>query len=139
MLGIAGREADTVAVMTASVATGSLVVDPAARRSGRVAEQIGWVKDGAGDRFARIELSTGIDVVVTDDARGGTEQYIAEQGWAGLCPEDVWDMPNVSIGSVDGIVDAMRMWRERLGLSYYVVDDVSMDMLAPVVARLSGT
>jgi hypothetical protein len=47
-------------------------------------------------------------------------------------------MPNVFIGTVDEIVEAMRMWRERLGLSYYVIDDCDIESFAPIVARLSG-
>jgi probable F420-dependent oxidoreductase len=137
MLRLAGREAEIVSIMTASVATGSLVVDPAARNWARVREQIDWIRVGAGERFDRIELSTGADVVVTGDRRGETERYIARQGWGGLLPEDVWAMPNVFIGTVDEIAEAMRMWRERLGLSYYVIDDVDMEAVAPIVALLT--
>jgi probable F420-dependent oxidoreductase len=139
MLRIAGREADTVSIMTASVATGSLVVDPAARRAARVAEQIACVREGAGERFDDVELSTGIDVVVTNDRRRETERYIARQGWTGFAPEDVWDMPNVYIGTPDEIAEAMRMWRECLGLTYFVIDDCAMEMVAPVVERLAAT
>lgn len=139
MLRIAGREADTVSIMTSSVATGSIVVDPAGKRSARVAEQIAWIKEGAGERFDDVELSTGIDLVVSDDHRGETERYIARQGWTGSSAVDVWDMPNVYIGSADEIAEAMRMWRERLGLSYFVVDDMDVDAFAPVVARLAAT
>lgn len=139
MLRIAGREADIVSIMTASVVTGSLVVDPAARHWERVREQIDWIREGAGERFDRIELSTGIDLTITDDRRGETERYIARQGWAGCTPEDVWAMPNVFIGSAAEIADTMRMWRERLDLSYFVINNRSMRTAAPVVALLAGT
>lgn len=139
MLRIAGREADIVSIMTASVASGSLEVDPRARDWRRVAEQIEWIREGAGERFDRIELSTGCDLIVTQDAAGETERYIQRQGWDGLTVEDVRAMPNVFIGSVDEIVDAMERWREMLGISYYVVDDQDVEAAAPVVARLAGS
>ncbi|MGI8475919.1 MAG: TIGR03621 family F420-dependent LLM class oxidoreductase [Thermomicrobiales bacterium] len=139
ILTLAGREADIVGILTTSVTSGSPTVDPAERRSASVARKIGWIREGAGPRFADIELSLVADLVVTDDRRGRTEAYIREHGWDGLAPEDVWDMPAVLIGSTGQIVDALRDWRERLGISYLIVADADRDALAPIVAELAGT
>lgn len=137
VLGIAGREADIVGILTTAVTTGSLVVDPRERLSARVAEKVGWVRDGAGNRFDSIELSMMVDVILTDDRRALTETYIAERGWEGLSAEDVWDMPAVVIGTPTEVADALRGWRERLGFSYIVVDDATQEAFAPIVRELS--
>jgi hypothetical protein len=52
--------------------------------------------------------------------------------------ERVFEMPSVLIGSVDHIVGQMQSRRERYGISYYVVADRSVEMAAPIVARLAG-
>jgi len=38
---------------------------------------------------------------------------------------------------VDQIVSEMQSRRERYGISYYVLDDRSMEAAAPIVARLA--
>jgi hypothetical protein len=58
--------------------------------------------------------------------------------WAGLSADKVFEMPSIFIGSVDQIVDEMHGRRERYGISYYVVRDGSLEMVAPIVARLAG-
>jgi len=103
-----------------------------------VAEQIGWVREGAGDRFDAIELGTGIDVTITDDRRGETEALIARRGWSGLSVEEVWDMPAIHIGSIDQIVEGIARSREELGFSYLIVGDALQEVCAPIVAQLSG-
>lgn len=138
MLRLAGRAADIVGILTTSVASGRMVDDPLARMAGRVAEQVAWVREGAGARFPALELSLVATVIVTDRRRARTEAWIRERGWQGITVEQVWEMPAVLIGSVDQICDDLRRWRERLGFSYIVVADQSAGEVAPVVARLAG-
>ncbi len=138
MLMLAGREANIVGILTTSVATGRVVDDPLARMADRVAEQVAWVRAGAGERFAEIELSTVATVIITDQRRARTEQWIRERGWSGVTAEQVWDMPAVLIGSVDQLADDLHRRREQLGFSYYVVSDQSAAAAAPLVARLAG-
>jgi len=140
MLTLAGQEADTVGILTASVGGGVVVDDPLAKLAPRVAEQLGWVRAGAGDRFSRIELSLMPTIILTDDRRTRTEALIRERGWssAGITPEQVRQMPSVLIGSVDDVADQLYRWREELGFSYFVVSDQSLDAVAPLVARLGG-
>jgi len=138
MLMLAGREANIVGILTTSVATGRVIDDPLARMADRVAEQVAWVRAGAGERFAEIELSTVATVIITDQRRARTEQWIRERGWSGVTAEQVWDMPAVLIGSVDQLADDLQRRREQLGFSYYVVSDQSAEAAAPLVARLAG-
>jgi hypothetical protein len=139
MLKLAGREADIVGILTTSVATGTVVDMPSNRIWDTVEQQIGYVREGAGDRFDQIELSTVGTVIVTDDRRGRTEQMIRENGWQGVTVEDVWRMPAVYIGSVDQIVTDLDERRERLGVSYIVVASARVEAVAPIVARLAGS
>jgi len=138
MLTLAGREADIVGIMTTSVASGQMVDDPFARLSDRLTQQVAWVREGAGERFPQIELSTVPTIQITDRRRGFTEQWIAERGWSGLSVEQVWDMPAVLIGSTDQIIEDMYRWREALGFSYFLISDTMAEVVAPIVARLAG-
>jgi hypothetical protein len=67
-----------------------------------------------------------------------TERLVRERRWEGLPVERVLEMPSIFIGSIDQIVDDMQKRRERYGISYYVVSDRSLEMVAPIVARLAG-
>ena len=138
MLRLAGREADIVGVLTSSTRTGTLLADPTERLAAAVAEKVRWIREGAGDRFPRVELSMVIDVVQTDDPDGAAEALIARRGWRGITPAQVLEMPAIFIGSREQIVDDMEARRARFGYSYLIVSDRSMDALAPIVARLAG-
>jgi probable F420-dependent oxidoreductase len=138
MLMLAGREANTVGILTTSVATGRVVDDPQARMAERVAEQVAWVREGAGARFDEIELSLVSTLIVTEQRRARTEQWIRERGWSGVTAEQVWGMPAVLIGSVDQLADDLQRRREQLGFSYYVVSDHDAEAAAPLVERLAG-
>lgn len=138
ILTYAGKEADIVGILGSAVGSGVVVDDPRGRMAERVAEKIDWVRAGAGNRFAEIELSMIPSVVITDDRRAATAAMIAERGWSGVTVEQVWDMPTLLIGSPDQIAEQLLSWRERLGFSYIVVDDASMEALAPVVRALGG-
>lgn len=138
MLAIAAREASIIGIQTASVRTGRNVPDPSGLLAETIAEKIGWIRQQAGARFDDIELSIVSTVVVTEHRREAAERLARERGWEGLPVERVLEMPSIFIGSVDQIVDEMQKRRERYGISYYVVSDRSLEMIAPVVARLAG-
>jgi len=138
ILSFAGKEADIVGVLTTAVGTGVVVDEPLNRTTEKVAERIGWIRDGAGDRFDQIELSMMPSVIVTNDRLGATEELIAKRGWTGIAVADVWDMPTTLIGSIEEIIMRLQNHRERLGFSYIVFSDGQMEELAPVVAALAG-
>lgn len=138
MLRLAGREADIVSILGSSTRTGTLLDEPAERLAEAMAQKIAWVREGAGDRFDDVELSTVIGVTLTDDPCREAEALIRQRGWTAVAPEQVLDMPSLAIGSIDGIADTLEARRERFGLSYYVVSDSALDTFAPVVARLRG-
>jgi probable F420-dependent oxidoreductase len=138
MLRLAGREANIVGILGSSTRTGTLADDPAERLAETVARKVASVREGAGDRFAELELSTVIGVTITDDPRREAETLVLRRGWTGTTPEQVLEMPSLVIGPVDGIAETLEVRRDRLGFSHYVVSDSDMEAFAPVVARLRG-
>ena len=138
MLSIAAREADIIGILTAAVGTGRRLPDPSALLAENIAEKIEWIRHEAGSRFDNIELSIVGSVVIAENRREAAERLARERGWDSMSAEQVLEMPSIFIGSVDQIVDQMQVRRERYGISYYVVTDRSMEMVAPIVARLAG-
>jgi len=138
MLAIAAREADIIGIQTATLGTGRQVPDPTGLLAETIAEKIDWVRQEAGTRFANLELSIVGSVIITENRREAAERLVHARGWEGLSADKVFEMPSIFIGSVDQIVDEMQGRRERYGISYYVVPDSSLEMVAPIVARLAG-
>lgn len=138
MLRLAGRHADIVGFLTTSVASGVVEDEPLLRRDDHVARQIGWVREGAGERFGGIELSSVLSVEVTDDRARAIERMIAERGWHGVTAADVVRMPAIAVGSTEEIAEGLVRWRSTLGLSYAVVSSDDLEAFAPVVARLGA-
>lgn len=138
MLRLAGREADIVGILGSSTRTGTMLDDPAERRAEAVAEKVALIRQGAGERFDAIELSTIVGITLTDAPRAAAQAQIDRRGWSGVTPDDVLAMPTLAIGTIDAIVETLEARRERFGLSYYVVSDAAIETFAPVVARLRG-
>ncbi|MGH8822938.1 MAG: TIGR03621 family F420-dependent LLM class oxidoreductase [Jiangellaceae bacterium] len=138
MLGIAGREADIVGILPKALPNGTISEDRAERTPEATAQKIAWIRDGAGERFGRVELSMMISPVIAEDHVGEAERFAAHRGWDGSRPVEVLAMPSVFVGAVDRIVDEMQARREQYGFSYYVISDRVMDAFAPVVERLTG-
>lgn len=135
ILTVAGREANIVGITTRARADGSK--DTADNTAAATDQKIAWVREGAGHRFADIELNVIVsDVHVTDD-RAGTAERVGER--YGLTPKEVLGSPQILIGSVDEMVERLQERRERYGFSYIVVAEPNMEALAPMVARLAGT
>lgn len=99
-------------------------------------DKIGWVREGAGDRFNEIELEVGAYfTVITDDPSTVAAKM---GGMFGLSGDEMAEHPNALIGSVEQICDMLLARRERYGFSYVSVSDRNADAFAPVVARLAG-
>jgi len=136
MLRFAGRHADIVGV-NPSVPNGA--VDVEAARDGmadRMDRKVGWVREGAGDRFDDLEINAWVPVArITDDARGFAERIAPGFG---VPPADVLGSPMTMVGTVAGIAEELAARRERWGFSYHVVQDEAALAMAPVVAALAG-
>ncbi|MEA2671466.1 MAG: hypothetical protein QOG45_1686 [Chloroflexota bacterium] len=134
----AAREADILNLMPVSTTSGSVVDDPSGRLPPVMEERIAWVRQAAGERIDRLELSTGMVLRVTDDRLGAAEAVMRERRWQGVSPEQVLEMPTVFIGTISRIVEELHCRRERYGLSYYVVPRDALDEAAPIVERVTG-
>jgi alkanesulfonate monooxygenase SsuD/methylene tetrahydromethanopterin reductase-like flavin-dependent oxidoreductase (luciferase family) len=137
VLRFGGQIADIVGV-NASIHSGA--VDTAAAQdslAARFDEKVGWVREGAGDRFDDIEINAWIAIgSVTGDAAGVAEALapIYETDAA-----SVLSSPLTLIGSVDEISELLNERRKRWGYSYIVLPGAQAHEFAPVVAALSGT
>jgi probable F420-dependent oxidoreductase len=138
VLRLAGREADTVSILTTSVSTGAVIDDPSERTAAAVQEKISWIREGAGSRFDMIELSLVPNIRFSDDRLGAAAALIRDRGWQGVTVDDVLAMPSIFIGTFEQIIEDMLERRARFGFSYYVVSDSMMEAVAPIVAELSG-
>ena len=140
ILTIAGREADIVSLNFNNRAG---MLGPDGMMSGlaeQTVKKVGWIRDGAGDRFDSLELEIGAYLTMVTDHQAATASAIAEP--MGLSVEDLLAGPHNLIGSVDYICEELQRRRERYGISYItVLDDGENNMVeqfAPVVARLAG-
>jgi probable F420-dependent oxidoreductase len=137
ILGLAGRLADIVSINfnNASGRLGSSSV--LGSGADATVEKLGWIRDGAGDRFGEIEIEIGAYfVAVGDDA---ASQLDAMATRFGVDAEQFATHPHGLFGSVDQICETLQDRRERYGISYVTVAERYLDAFAPVVARLAGT
>ena len=134
ILRLAGREANIV-----GIAANLGAAQPDVGRdyvSDRIEQKIAWVKEGAGDRFAEIELQTLVPLLVSSHDRRGALVSAADR--LGLTPEQADDALLLLVGSVDEMVDRLVARRQRFGISYVVFYADAMEAAAPIVARLAG-
>jgi probable F420-dependent oxidoreductase len=136
ILGVAGRLADIVSINfnNASGKLGSASVMSSG--ANETANKIGWVRDGAGERFDAIELEIGAYFVAVGD--GAASQLDAMAGRFGVTPEEFASHPHALFGTVAQICDTLAERRERYGVSYITVAQRHLDEFAPVVAALAG-
>jgi hypothetical protein len=100
------------------------------------AEKIGWVREGAGDRFGDIELEiAAYFIAISEDP---AEAVAAMARRFGVPDAVLAEHPHALIGSVPDICDQLERRRGELGVSYINVAQRSMEAFAPVVARLAG-
>jgi probable F420-dependent oxidoreductase len=138
LLEVAAKEADIVGLTGIVFRRGGAEPDVSDFRAAIVDQRVAFVREAAGARVERLELSALVQrVIVTDERRKAAEE-LATGRWATLTPDDVLASPYVMIGTVDEMVDQLRARRERWGISYVMTHERFMDALAPVVARLAG-
>jgi len=136
ILRLAGREADIVSL---NFNNRSGMIGPDGVQLSSEAEtqkKIGWIKQGAGERFDDLEIEIGAYFTfVMDDAAPVLGQFAQ---MFGLSEDDMARHPHALFGSVDAICDELERRRELHGISYITVGKDNMDSFAPVVDRLSG-
>lgn len=137
MLKMAGKHADIVGVnpnLKSGAIDETTVADATAER---YAEKIGWVKEGAGDRFDDIELQIRIFMTMITDDRDGTAEALGPG--LGMNKEQALASPLAVVGNIDQICETLVERRETYGFSYITLGAENIDSFAPVVAKLTGT
>ena len=132
----AGATADIVGV-NASIHSGE--IDEAAAHDAladRIDEKVGWVREGAGDRFDDLELNAWLAAAeLTDDPT-------MVEGIAALFGTDADSFrrsPLALVGSPGDVAEMLAERRERWGYSYHVLPGDRAHDFAPLVADLTGT
>jgi probable F420-dependent oxidoreductase len=134
MLQLAGQEADIVGFIPKNLPGGGH--DWLASTPELLTEQIGWVREGAGARFDRLELSmVAFRAIVTDRPQEAAADVARDYD---LTPDQVLASPDFLIGSEDAIVECLLSRREQFGVSYLEIAARDAAGFAPVVARLAG-
>jgi probable F420-dependent oxidoreductase len=137
VLRMAGAKADIVSL---NFDNSSGRIGPEGVGSGtadQTAAKIGWVREGAVERFPDIELEIGAYFTSVGASAGGALGRLS--GLFGLPPDELARHPHVLAGSVAEICDELQRRREAYGLSYVTVGASVAEDFAPVVARLSGS
>ena len=135
ILTVAAQQADIVGVTT-SMASGEKDTDVASKATFAHYDRcLEWVRQAAGDRFDSLEIQTTASVMVVGSRRAAARSAMM----LGFPGEEALDLPILLIGTVDEICERLLERRERWGFSNVVVPGESMEIFAPVVARLAGT
>jgi probable F420-dependent oxidoreductase len=137
VLGLAGELADIVSVNFNNsggvVGAGSI----SSSTEEETHKKIGWVKDGAGDRFDEIELETATYFISVEGRSEITPEQVTAR--TGMPLADLKRFPHAAVGSVDEICEELQRRREVYGFSYITVGDAHLDAYLPIVERLAGT
>ena len=136
VLRLAGREANIVS-LNFNNRSGQIGPDGVGlSTSDETLKKIGWIKEGAGDRFDELEIEIGAYFTfVMDDPSPVVQQFSQVFG---LSEDDMVKHPHALFGSPDAIVDELERRREAFGISYITVGGANMEAFAPVVERLNG-
>jgi len=135
VLRFAGREADIVSI-NFNNRSGVIGADSVASSGHEeTLQKLGWVREGAGDRYDEVELEVAAYFLAVVGGATSEEELTAATGLAG---EELRTFPHALVGSVDAVCDELERRREVYGFSYVTIGDRSVDAFAAVVDRLTG-
>jgi probable F420-dependent oxidoreductase len=136
VLRLAGRVADIVSINfnNAAGTLGPASVASSTREA--TLEKIGWIREGAGDRFGGLELEMAAYFVAISEDPADAVAAMARR--FDVAPEVLSEHPHALIGSVPEVCDTLERRRSELGVTYVNVAQRAMEAFAPVVARLAG-
>jgi probable F420-dependent oxidoreductase len=132
----AGATADIVGV-NASIHSGEIDEDAAQDAlAERIDEKVAWVQEGAGDRFADLELNAWLATAELTDDPAVAEAVAA---FFGTDAAALRQSPLALVGSPGDVVEMLQERRERWGYSYHVIPGDKAHDFAPTVAQLTGS
>ena len=137
VLRLAGREADVIGI-NPNLRAGAVTADAAASASqAETLKKVGWIREGAGERFDQIELQIRYFLcAITDDAMGFAT---AVAPGFDSTPEEVLGSGAALLGTIPEMIDQLNARREEWGVTNIVVGADNYVDFAPVVAALAGT
>lgn len=133
ILTVAAEQANIVGVNT-SLASGEKGGDSMATLD-HYDRCVSWIRAAAGERFASLELQVAAFAVMVVGSRRAAARSATMLGFPG---EEALDLPILLIGTEEELCERLLERRERWGFSNVVVPGESMEVFAPVVARLAG-
>jgi probable F420-dependent oxidoreductase len=137
LLRLAGREADIIGI-NPNLRAGAVTADAAQTSLAEETDKkVGWIREGAGDRFDDLELQIRYFLGAITDDREGFAGAIAPA--FGLDPTEALESGVACVGDVDQVCDLLLERRERWQTSYIIFGDDTYEDFAPVVALLAGT
>jgi probable F420-dependent oxidoreductase len=134
MMRIAAREADIVSFIPQMSRQGRPRVREATTAA--TAEKVRLLREAAGARFERLELSAYVLHVNVGDVRA---PFGAIGAWAEGAAAGLIDTPYLLAGSRSAVREQLLRYRDRLGISYWTVPVGALEPLAPIVETLAGT
>jgi hypothetical protein len=121
LLGVAGKHADIVGIHY-QIPGGSFRGDSIGESSlSKVKRRIEWVRESArkfGRNLGDIEYQMLFDYPEITDEPGPVYERWAKK-WR-ISVDDVRECPHILVGSVEEIVDKLRMIRDETGISYMI-------------------
>jgi len=136
ILEFAGREADIVS-LNFNNRSGMIGPDGVqASSEEETQKKIGWVREGAGDRFDDLTIEIGAYFTFVMDDPGPVLGNFAQM--FGFSEDEMRAHPHALFGSVDTICEELERRRALHGISYVTVGEDAMEPFAAVVARLNG-
>lgn len=138
MLAMAAQHADIVSIATDNRnRTGTGIGQNSNATLAAVEQATAWIAAAAPEREGDLELN--LRVLYT---RVGTDRATAAATAAaefGLAADELVRSPFCAVGTTSEIADQFRRVRDELGVSYFTVSAGDAEVLAPVVAELTGT
>jgi probable F420-dependent oxidoreductase len=135
VLRLAGAQADIVSI-NFNNRSGVIGADSVATSGHEeTVQKLGWVREGAGERYADLELEFAPYFLAVEGGGTTEEQLTAATGLSG---EALRTFPHALVGSVEAICEELERRREVYGFSYVTIGDRAVEGFAPVVARLTG-
>ncbi len=126
-LALAGAYADTIAISPDIDKRGKMLLSSMTQKS--LTDKISWIKDGAADRFANIELATEfLAIEFADDAETGARNLLDKVGAGDVFevvagePVEIADVlanPFVLIGTPEEMAQKIRRQAQDLGITRF--------------------